>query len=155
MDSLPQDLVPIPTQPWDERPVGLPLNEEECRTALWLNRGNVSDAAALLKVTSSRLRTYVNAKPRLLAEQKEARERLLDRAESVAYEALFDESDAGRRDGMAKFLLNSGLGKPRQLGSGAGPTMNVKNVGPISISWSTPADMTESVNRDGEVIEHE
>jgi hypothetical protein len=150
---VPNDLQPIPTQPWDERPASLPLEEEEVRTALWLNRGNISQSAALLKVTSARLRNYVNAKPRLLAEQKEARERLLDQAESVAAEALFDPADAGRRDGMAKFLLNSALGKLRGLGTGgSGPVVNVRNIGPMIIEWSDGKEIHESTD-DGVIIE--
>jgi hypothetical protein len=146
-------LQPIPTQPWDERPAALPLDEEEVRTALWLNKGNVSDSAAMLKVSSIRLRNYVNAKPRLLAEQKEMRERLLDRAEQVAAEALFDPADAGRRDGMAKFLLNSALGKLRGLGTGgSGPVVNVRNIGPMIIEWADGKEIHEQADADSGII---
>jgi hypothetical protein len=53
----PTDLMPLPTMPYDERPMSLPLDVEECRTALWRVRGNVTEAAKLIKVHPNRLRS--------------------------------------------------------------------------------------------------
>lgn len=150
--NLPLDLSPIPTQPWDERPAELPLDVEEVRTALWLDRGNISLAAERLKVSSARLRNFVNAKPRLLAEQREAREQLADRAEQIVHEALNDNTDTGRKDGMAKFVLNSSIGKPRGFSATPGNVVNVKNVGPMVITWLQPGQEPTTIDEEGEVI---
>lgn len=130
----PDDLIPLPTMPFDERPSELPLNREECRTALWRAKGNISDAAKLLKVSSLRLRNFVKSNPFLSAEAEEAREILADIAENNVYDALTDEADAGRRDSMSRFVLNS-IGKRRGYGQNSpGVTLNMPK-GPIKISW--------------------
>jgi hypothetical protein len=157
MGELPPDLVAIPTQPWDERPAELPLDAEEVRTALWLNKGNISLAANQLKVSSSRLRNFVHAKPRLLAEQREAREQLADRAEQIVDEALNDPADAGRRDGMAKFILNSEMARGRGLSARPSPTVNVSaNKANMVISWLEPGQVPPghgtTIDEQGELV---
>lgn len=136
-DGLPGDLVPLPTAPYAERPISLPLDIEECRTAIWMCRGNITKAAELLKVTSNRLRVFVNKSVYLSAEAKEANERLVDIAEDVVYEALTDTEDKGRKDQMARFVLSS-QGRPRGWGSGAGTSVNIKNSkgGVIRVAWA-------------------
>lgn len=150
---LPNDLIPLPTMPYDERPDSLPLQVEECRTALWRVRGNASKAAELLKVSSSRLRRFINNSPYLLSEQKEAQEILKDIAEDVVYEALTDEDDKGRKDAMARFVLQ-GIGKDRGYGSGQ-PKVEINNGkgGTVIVGW---ADGTMfQPEPQGQVIDHE
>lgn len=138
--------------PYDERPVALPLDVEECRTALWLCRGNISEAAKRLKITPSRLRTYVKNSPRLSAEVEEARQQLVDIAEDVAYDALTDEADPGRRDQMARFVM-SNLGKDRGYGSGnSGVTLNLPK-GRVNIQWADGSSLSAETS-DEKVIEH-
>lgn len=155
MDQYPQDLVPLPTQPWDERPEDIPLDIEEVRTALWRHRGNISDAARVLKVKSGRLRNFVKKSPYLSREQEEAREMLADLAESVAYEALTDE-DPARKDSMARFVLNSRIGRERGYGTGAGASVNIK--GPsgsrLVISWEDGSEVSGNGD-DAKVIDQE
>jgi hypothetical protein len=146
--SLPADLRPLPTMPYSERPIELPLDVEECRTAIWKCRGNVSSAADLLKIPSSRLRTFISKSPYLSAEQKEANERLVDIAEDVVYDALTDNDDPSRRDTMARFVL-TGLGKNRGHGSGGGGVSINLPKGPIQISWGDGSDIVKTI--DGEV----
>lgn len=155
--EFPQDLQAIPTQPWDERPSDLPLRVEECRTALWIEQGNVAKAAARLKVTAHRLRRFIQNSPRLLAEQNEAREQLADRAEEVVKEALFDPVDAGRRDGMAKYVLSS-IGRTRGFGQGPGKQVNINSQGGnILIQWADGSQVSNEqdtgVTIDGEAEE--
>lgn len=140
MSSLPSDLVPIPTAPYDERPDELPLDLQECRTALWMARGNVTEAAATLKVTSMRLRRFIKNSAYLTAEQDEARERIKDKAESVVVEALEDVQDPGRRDSMARFVL-AGQGRDRGYGNGAGGVTVKGGSGPIHITWGGGMEM--------------
>lgn len=140
MSSLPSDLVSIPTSPWDERPDELPLDTQECRTALWMARGNVTEAAEILKVTSMRLRRFIKGSAYLTAEQDEARERIKDKAESNMVEALEDVTDPGRRDSMTRFVL-AGLGRDRGYGNGAGGVTVKGGSGPIHITWGGGMEM--------------
>lgn len=138
MSELPQDLIPLPTAPYPERPVSEPLVPEECRTALWLVRGNITEAAKLLKVTSLRLRQFIQKSPYLLSEMQEAKDQLTDLAESVVYEALTDEEDKGRKDTMARFVLGS-QGKSRGWGhSVSAGGVNIRNGhgGTIIVQWA-------------------
>lgn len=115
----------------------MPLEVEECRTAIWRAEGNISEAARLLKITSLRLRQFVQKSPFLLAELQEARDQIVDIAEKVVVDALTDEEDKSRRDTMARFVLGS-QGKSRGWGSGAaGGAMNIKNAGgTIIVQWA-------------------
>lgn len=135
MTDLPDDLVPLPTQPYDVRPAELPLVIEECRTALWRTRGNVTRAAELLKVPSGRLRAFVGKSEYLTREQKEAQEQLLDLAEDDVYDALTDANDPGRKDSMARFVLTQ-LGQSRGYGGKTGVGLNLPGKsGTMVIQW--------------------
>jgi len=153
MNGIPSDLMPLPTAPYDERPASLPLDVEECRTALWMHRGNVSLAARQLKVSPNRLRRFVENSPRLLDEQKEAREQLLDLSEDVAYEALTDEQDAGRRDQMARYVMTN-LGKNRGYTSGgSGVNINLPK-GNLIIQWGDGSSLNAETPQE-KVIDHQ
>jgi len=136
MEGFPSDLVPLSTAPWDQRPTELPLDVEEVRTALWLNRGNISKAAEVLKVHSMRLRRFVDNNEYLKEQLNEAREILKDVAETNVYDALTDEQDKGRRDSMSRFVLQT-IGKDRGYGAGGtGVAVNMQGKrGRISITW--------------------
>lgn len=155
MSELPDDLIALPTMPYNERPPALPLDVEECRTALWLCRGNVTKAAGLLKTSSKRLRAFVVASPYLSAEMKEATEQMLDKAEDVIYEALTDEVDAGRRDTMARFVATN-LGASRGYGTqkNGGINLNLPNKGTMQISWGDGATFGEEAPAEPKTIEH-
>jgi hypothetical protein len=156
-DNIPIDLVALPTAPYTERPVELPLDTEECRTAIWMAAGNISDAAKLLKITSIRLRNFVKKSPYLSAELQEAADRLVDIAEKNVLDALMDELDPSRRDTMSRFVLSS-IGKQRGWGSGQG-SVNVKNTagGTIVVQWAdgTSFNSEEPKEIEGKVIENE
>lgn len=153
MNHFPNDLIPLPTMPYDSRPEELRLDIEECRTALWACSGNISQAATLLKVTSLRLRRFVDQSPRLSAELQESRELLMDLAEQNVEEALGDTDDKIRRDNMSKFVL-SNLGARRGYGpKGAGITINTQGKsGAMHISWG---DGTSLGAEPDNIIEHE
>lgn len=151
MFQPPNDLIPLPTMPWAERPEALPLEVEEVRTAIWKARGNVTVAAELMKVPSRRLRTFINASAYLSMEQKESLEQLKDIAEDVVYDALTDDEDKQRQDTMARFVL-TGPGKDRGWGTGSGPGINIKAKGNIIISWGDGSQITGT--DDAKVIEH-
>jgi hypothetical protein len=123
--------------PYSERPIELPLDTEECRTAIWMAAGNITEAAKVLKVTSIRLRNFVKKSPYLSAEMQEAADRLVDIAESNVLDALTDELDPSRRDTMSRFVL-SNIGKHRGWGSGGTGGVTVKNSagGTIIVQWA-------------------
>jgi hypothetical protein len=159
-DAVPSDLVALPTMPYSERPLELPLDVEECRTAIWMAAGNISNAAKLLKVTSIRLRNFVKKSPYLAAEMQEAADRIVDIAEANVIEALKDELDPSRRDTMSRFVLTN-IGKHRGWGTGGPGNVTVKNSagGTIVVQWadgtSFGSDEQEIKEVQGKVISNE
>ena len=153
-ENIPNDLVALPTMPYNERPPELPLDVEETRTAIWMANGNVTEAAKLLKVTSIRLRNFIKKSPYLSAEMQEAADRIVDIAESNVLDALNDDQDPSRRDTMSRFVLTN-IGKHRGWGTGA-PNVNVKNSagGTIIVQWADGTQFAEK-ETNGEVIEND
>jgi len=145
--------VALPTMPYDERPLELPLDVEECRTAIWMCAGNITDAAKLIKVTSIRLRNFVKKSPYLSAEMQEAADRLVDIAEKNVLDALTDEQDPSRRDTMSRFVLGN-IGKARGWGSGSPASVNVRNSagGTIIVQWADGSKFGDDKTIDGEVV---
>ena len=136
-DGIPGDLVALPTMPYSERPLELPLDVEECRTAIWMAAGNITEAAKLIKVTSIRLRNFVKKSAYLTSEMQEASERMVDIAEQNVKEALTDPLDAARRDTMSRFVL-SNIGRARGWGTTSTGGVSVKNSagGTIIVQWA-------------------
>lgn len=149
MDTLPSDLKPLPTRPYDQRPDSLPLDVEECRTALWRNNGIIADAAAELRVTSSRLRAFVKSNSYLQREMEEASERIVDKATRVVVEAL-DSNEPSRSDPMARYVLDR-LGKDRGFTTSVGRNGKVK-IGDFTIEWLGDNESLNGDVIDGEVI---
>jgi hypothetical protein len=136
--QFPNNLVPLPTMPYSERPVEMPLDVEECRTAIWKAKGNITRAAEYLKVPSTRLRNFVDKSAYLKRELRESLEIHVDRAEEIVDEALNDEDDKSRRDQMARFVLGSQVARQRGWGNGmAQPGMKIDNKGgTIVVQWA-------------------
>lgn len=155
-DSIPSDLVALPTMPYSERPLELPLDVEECRTAIWMAAGNITEAAKLLKTTSIRLRNFVKKSPYLSAEMQEAADRLVDIAESNVHDALTDELDPSRRDTMSRFVLTN-IGKHRGWGSGASGGVTVKNSagGTVIVQWADGSTFGQERQEDSQTIDGE
>lgn len=128
--------------------MSLPLDIEECRTALWRANGNISDAATILKVSSIRLRKFVKNSPYLSAQMEEAREVLKDIAESNVRDALLDQDDAGRRDSMTKFVLTN-LAGDRGYGTKA-PTKGSVAIGGLVISWGDGTNISEPLSENSD-----
>jgi hypothetical protein len=158
MTGHPDDLLPLPAFGWETRPSSVPLDVEECRTALWLHRGNVTNAASRLKVSPGRLRHFVNASPRLQRECKEAREQLVDLAEDILHEALTDYNGenpgSARRDNMARYVMNSSIAEARGLSSRA-PKISVNVNKPIVYGWFGDPGFPDGEGSDAQAIEHD
>lgn len=154
-NNFPIDLKPLPTTPYDERPDSVPLDVEEVRTALWIFKGNVTEAAARLKVTSLRLRNFIRGSARLTAELRECNDQLVDIAREVVAEALTSEDDS-RKDTMARFVLTN-LGAEAGFGAakGKGVSLNLPSKGRISISWADGPSFDAADTEEGDVIEGE
>jgi hypothetical protein len=58
--------LPLPFYGWLERPPDLPIDFDEAATAIYIAHGDISAAAALLKVTPARLNRVVRGSPRLV-----------------------------------------------------------------------------------------
>jgi len=155
VSDVPDDLVALPTMPYNERPMELPLDVEECRTALWMASGNVTEASKLLKVTSLRLRNFVRKSPYLTAEMQESADRVVDIAEANVIDALTDELDPSRRDTMSRFVLTN-IGKHRGWGSGSSGGVTVKNTagGTVIVQWQDGSTFgSESQADEGDIID--
>lgn len=152
--NIPNDLVALPTMPYSERPLELPLDTEECRTAIWMAAGNITKAAELLKVTSIRLRAFVKKSPYLSAEMQEAADRLVDIAESNVHQALTDDLDPARRDTMSRFVL-SNLGRNRGWGTGNSGGVSIKNSpgGTVIVQWADGQSFGQDEPQDTQTIE--
>jgi hypothetical protein len=61
----PAEFVQLPFYPWIERPLTLPLDDDECATAIFIAKGDVSAAADLLKVMPARLKRVIRKSRRL------------------------------------------------------------------------------------------
>ena len=55
----PRGLTPLPYYAWDERPASVPLSTEEAETAIYLAKGDLFQAARLLKVGFPLLSRFV------------------------------------------------------------------------------------------------
>ena len=153
-DHVPNDLAALPTMPYSERPVELPLDIEECRTALWMASGNITEAAKILKVTSIRLRSFVKKSPYLTSEMAEAHDRIVDIAEANVRDALTDELDPSRRDTMSRFVLTN-IGKHRGWGSGSSGGVTVKNSagGTVIVQWQDGTSFGTKEEDEGNLID--
>jgi hypothetical protein len=144
--DIPSDLTTLPTMPYAERPDDLPLDVEECRTAIWMTKGNITEAADILKISSARLRRFVRASVYLSREVEEATERLKDKAMKVIDEGLNDENE---RFTMARFVMTN-LGGDRGFGTKAAKVASPA-AGPIVYSWQDD-DVEEATVIEGEVV---
>ena len=61
----PDEFLPLAFFPWDTRPETVPLDVEECATAIYLAEGDIRAAAARLKVTAAKFNRMVRRCPRL------------------------------------------------------------------------------------------
>ena len=152
-DNIPNDLVALPTMPYSERPSELPLDPEECRTAIWMASGNITEASKLLKISSIRLRAFIKKSPYLTAEMQEAADRLVDLAEANVLDALKDEQDPSRRDTMSRFVLTN-IGKTKGWGAGSSGNLSVKNStgGAIIVQWADGTQLGDNAKTiEGEI----
>jgi hypothetical protein len=140
------EFIPLPIYPWDERPRTLPLDHDECATAIHLAHGELVRAAALIKVPLHRLTRLVKQSPRLQRIHTESFEAALIRAAAVPIDTLFDPaSDQRAKEWASTKVLQSRLAQGHPL-SPAPPAsiQSTLTVSPaqrtITFRWRTDAD---------------
>ena len=105
-DPQADEFLPLPFYPWDERPAHLPLDHDECATAIHLAGGSLKAAADLLKVPLFRLSRSLRASPRLQKVREESLSIGVAKAESKVFEALDAGETVYDSDGNAEFVPN-------------------------------------------------
>ena len=101
-----QEFTPLPYYPWDERPLTLPLDSDECATAIHLAQGDLPRAAELLKVPLYKLNRALAHHPRLARIFREANDLAIARAAAEYLRALDSPSDRRREWGATKILAS-------------------------------------------------
>ena len=92
-----EEFVPLPYFSWSERPASLPLDVDECATAIHLAHGDIPSAAELLKVPPIRLHRLLRGSPRLQRVLEESFALTLYRAVSIPIRTLHDANADHRR----------------------------------------------------------
>ena len=101
-----QEFIPLPFYPWTQRPDTLPLDPDECATAIHIAKGDIPKAADLLKVPEFRLNRLIRRTPRLQHVLSEANELTTHRAASEYIRALDDPSDRRREWAASKIMAS-------------------------------------------------
>jgi hypothetical protein len=99
-----EEFIPLPFYPFNERPASMPLDPDECATAIHIAKGDIPAAAALLKVPEFKLNRQIRHHPRLVRVRDEALEIVHNRAASEYIQALDSPSDRRREWAAAKIL---------------------------------------------------
>ena len=149
-----QEFIPLPFYPFTERPATLPLDPDECATAIHIAKGDISAAAALLKVPEFRLNRLVRRTPRLQHVLSEANELTTHRAASEYIRALDDPSDRRREWAASKIMASRAAADhpfaPAPTGSttASNVTINQDNK-EITIHWGNAPTTTPPEIDDG------
>jgi hypothetical protein len=101
-----REFAPLPYFPWDQRPSTVPLDQDECATALHLSQGHLAKAAFLLRVPLFRLNRMLKHSPRLQRVFSESAELIVARAFGKYIDAL-DAEDARRQEWGATKIMQS------------------------------------------------
>jgi hypothetical protein len=139
------EFTPLPYYSFDERPFTSPLDPDECATAIHLAEGNLDTAAALLKVSFTRLNRVLRHSPRLQRIQADERDRNVARAEGEYIKALSAPDDRRREWGASKILASrAAMGhpfSPAPAASAVSSSMSVSSEArTITFRWRTEAD---------------
>lgn len=103
-DTQDREFIPLPFYPWEERPDTVPLELEECETAIHLAQGHLPKAAELLKTALYKLNRMIVRHPRLQHIYTEAAQNLAHRAAGEIIDALDSPNDRRREWAATKIL---------------------------------------------------
>lgn len=104
--SQDSEFAPLPFYPWDSRPETIPLEVEECETAIHLAEGHIPKAAALLKVPQYKLDRQIRRHPRLQRVYEEAARLVGHRSAGEMIDALDSPNDRRREWAATKILAS-------------------------------------------------
>lgn len=142
------EFIPLPYYPWDERPATLPLDPDECATAIHIAQGDIPKASGLLKVSQHLLERSLRHHPRLTRILNEELAIAVSRSRSEYLSALDSPSDR-RREWAATKILSSRIAQsdpfapaPAQP-SASQASLSLSNTAggkTLTFRWRTDAD---------------
>ena len=101
-----EEFAPLPFFPWDSRPPTLPLDPDECATAIHLAQGDLPRACALLKVPQFKLEREVRRHPNLQRILNEELQIAVSKSRSELLTALDSPNDRRREWAASKILAS-------------------------------------------------
>lgn len=111
-----EEYAPLPWYAWEVRPVSVPLDFDEVKTAFALAHGDPLGASRFLKVSVVRLKRWVRYNPRIINYVRELAEAAIEVGAYESVRALFDAgSDNRRREWAATKLMQSRLAMDHML----------------------------------------
>jgi hypothetical protein len=153
-----QEFIPLPFYPFSERPPTLPLDPDECATAIHIAQGDLPKAADLLKVPQFKLEREVRRHPNLARILNEELQIAVSRSRSELLTAL-DSPSERRREWAASKILASRIAQndpfapaPAQP-SAQSASLSLTNTAAgrtLVFRWRTDADETQPVTIDHE-----
>ena len=150
-----QEFVPLPFYPWDERPPTVPLDQDECATAIHLAHGDIPAAAFLLKIPPVRLHRLLRGSPRLQRVLEESFALTLYRAVAVPIRTLHDPNADNRRlEWASTQVLKSRLAAGHPFSPAPASSLLSNNApagGKVIISWlDEPLESDASASSSGD-----
>jgi hypothetical protein len=101
-----QEFTPLPFYGWAERPSTLPLDPDECATAIHIAQGDLPKAADLLKVPQFKLERQIRHHPNLARILNEALQIAVSKSRSELLTALDSPNDRRREWEATKNLAS-------------------------------------------------
>jgi hypothetical protein len=141
MSDMDEEFLPLPHFLYDERPSTVPLEIEECATALYLNAGDTDEAATRLKVHPLRLQRVIDRSPRLQRLHRELAA-LMNNRVLKEYRRAFDAEDDRRREWASSKLAATAQFQSHPLApvSQSSPQLTLAGPTRIIISWDDGSD---------------
>lgn len=138
------EFLPLPYYPYDKRPSTTSIDVEEAATALYLAEGEISVAAATLKVEPLRLMRVIRRSPRLQRLHAELISLLNDKVHHE-YKRAFDDEDSRRREWAASKVSQTRQFQDHPLApstQSAPPALTLGGPAKIIISWDDAPTQT-------------
>ena len=153
-----QEFIPLPFYGWTERPSTLPLDPDECATAIHIANGDIPAAAALLKVPQFKLERQIRHHPNLARILNEELQIAVSKSRSELLTALASPNDRRREWAATKILASRIAQNDPFAPAPAQPSAQAASLSLTSSAagrtlvfrWRTDADETQPVTIDHE-----
>jgi hypothetical protein len=149
-----EEFIPLPFYPWDSRPPSLPLDPDECATAIHIAQGDLPAAANLLKVPLHKLNRQIRNHPRLARVLQETNELTVARAASEYITALSSPSERRREWASTKIMASRAAQShpfspaPAQPGAASLSLSDTPAGRTLTFRWRTDADETVTIDHE-------